>query len=150
MEKVGSYWTVKGEDKYMALTSDNNALNSAESATANTAKWTISVTSGTASISNVNYTKRYLKYNTSADLFRCYTTGQKDIALYKEVVTEPEVLLGDVNNDGAVTIADVTALVNVLLGKGSSSYNLDAADVNENGTRSIADVTELVNILLKK
>ena len=77
-------------------------------------------------------------------------TGQKDIALYKEVVTEPEVLLGDVNNDGAVTIADVTALVNVLLGKGSSSYNLDAADVNENGTRSIADVTELVNILLKK
>ena len=150
MEKVGSYWTVKGEDKYMALTSDNNALNSAESATANTAKWTISVTSGTASISNVNYTKRYLKYNTSADLFRCYTTGQKDIALYKEVVTEPEVLLGDVNNDGEVTIADVTALVNILLGKDTSSYNLDAADVNENGTRSIADVTELVNILLKK
>ena len=69
---------------------------------------------------------------------------------YEVEATEPEVLLGDVNNDGAVTIADVTALVNVLLGKGSSSYNLDAADVNENGTRSIADVTELVNILLKK
>ena len=150
MEKVGSYWTVKGEDKYMALTSDNNALNSAESATANTAKWTISVTSGTASISNVNYTKRYLKYNTSADLFRCYTTGQKDIALYKEVVTEPATLLGDVNGDGEVTIADVTALVNILLGKDTAGYNLKAADVNSDGGRTIADVVALVKMILTK
>ena len=62
----------------------------------------------------------------------------------------PATLLGDVNNDGKVTIADVTALVNVLLGKDTAGYNLKAADVNENGTQTIADVTALVNILLKK
>ena len=31
----------------------------------------------------------------------------------------PPALKGDVNSDGFVTIADVTALVNILLGKGS-------------------------------
>ena len=69
---------------------------------------------------------------------------------YEVEATEPEALLGDVNNDGKVTIADVTALVNVLLGKDSSSYNLEAADVNSDGGRTIADVTALVNILLGK
>ena len=61
----------------------------------------------------------------------------------------PATLLGDVNGDGKVTIADVTALVNILLGK-DTSYNLDAADVNSDDKTTIADVTELVNILLKK
>ncbi|MBP3210969.1 MAG: endonuclease [Prevotella sp.] len=68
---------------------------------------------------------------------------------YEVEATEPEVLLGDVNNDGAVTIADVTALVNVLLGKGSS-YNLDAADVNSDDKTTIADVVALVKMILTK
>ncbi|MCR5132212.1 MAG: DUF4859 domain-containing protein [Prevotella sp.] len=58
-------------------------------------------------------------------------------------------LLGDVNMDHEVTIADVTALVNILLGK-SSDYKLVLADVNEDGELSIADVTALVNVLLGK
>ena len=62
----------------------------------------------------------------------------------------PATLLGDVNNDGKVTIADVTALVNILLGKDTAGYNLDAADVNSDGGRTIADVVALVNILLGK
>jgi len=85
-----------------------------------------------------------IKFATSSK--RAYIDDIKLVA----AATEPEVLLGDVNGDGKVTIADVTALVNILLGKDSSSYNLDAADVNEDGTRSIADVTALVNILLGK
>jgi hypothetical protein len=52
-----------------------------------------------------------------------------------------------------VTIADVTALVNIILGKDNSNpyqYNHDAADVNTDGTISIADVTALVNLILGK
>ena len=64
--------------------------------------------------------------------------------------TEPEVLLGDVNGDGEVTIADVTALVNILLGKDTAGYNLEAADVNSDGGRTIADVTALVKMILTK
>ena len=62
----------------------------------------------------------------------------------------PATLLGDVNGDGEVTIADVTALVNILLGKDTAGYDLDAADVNSDGGRTIADVVALVKMILTK
>lgn len=54
---------------------------------------------------------------------------------------------GDVNKDGTVSIADVTALVNMILGKTEKN---ELADVNADGDVSIADVTALVNIILGK
>lgn len=56
---------------------------------------------------------------------------------------------GDVNGDGSVTIADVTALVNIILGKSTAPAS-GVADVNNDGTVTIADVTALVNIILGK
>ena len=56
---------------------------------------------------------------------------------------------GDVNQDGLVTIADVTALVNIILGK-TTVYNEAVADVNGDNNITIADVTALVNIILGK
>ena len=67
----------------------------------------------------------------------------------KSVVTHS----GDVNGDNQVSIADVTALVNIILGKDNSEpyqYDHEAADVNNDGNTSIADVTALVNIILGK
>ncbi|MCR5130945.1 MAG: carbohydrate-binding domain-containing protein [Prevotella sp.] len=57
--------------------------------------------------------------------------------------------IGDINNDGSITIADVTALVNIILGK-TTDYETDVADVNQDGSVTIADVTQLVNIILGK
>ena len=60
-------------------------------------------------------------------------------------------LLGDVNRDGSITIADVTALVNIILGKDNVEpyqYNHTAADVNLDKAITIADVTALVNLIL--
>ena len=56
---------------------------------------------------------------------------------------------GDVNGDGAVTIADVTSLVNIILGKASAPAS-GVADVNGDNAVTIADVTSLVNIILGK
>ena len=59
--------------------------------------------------------------------------------------------IGDVNGDGSITIADVTALVNIILGKDTiGQYNHAAADVNRDNSITIADVTALVNIILGK
>ena len=64
---------------------------------------------------------------------------------------KPAFLLGDVNGDGQITIADVTALVNIILGKDTTGqYNHAAADVNQDNQITIADVTALVNIILGK
>ena len=64
-----------------------------------------------------------------------------------------KLLKGDVNMDGQVSIADVTALVNIILGKDNVppyQYDHVAANVNEDEGVSIADVTALVNIILGK
>lgn len=62
-------------------------------------------------------------------------------------------LSGDVNSDGKTTIADITALVNIIQGKDNTLpylYDHDSADVNHDGSITFADVTELVNIILGK
>ncbi len=55
--------------------------------------------------------------------------------------------LGDVNHDGKVNIADVSALINYLLTDGSLAPV--EADVNIDGKVNIADVSVLINLLLK-
>lgn len=67
-------------------------------------------------------------------------------------VAEEATLLGDVDKSGEVTIADVKALVSILLGKDANEelYDHKAADVNADGKVTIADVTALVNLLLGK
>lgn len=57
-----------------------------------------------------------------------------------------DVILGDVNGDGAVSIADVTALIDYLLDGGD--INEAGADVTQDGGISIADVTALIDMLL--
>ena len=59
----------------------------------------------------------------------------------------PVIELGDVNGDGAVTIKDVTDLIDYLLGS-STSINIDAADVSQDGFITIKDVTDLIDMLL--
>jgi hypothetical protein len=67
---------------------------------------------------------------------------------FKNIV---EIIKGDVNKDGKVTIADVTALVDIILGKDGTQpfvFDHECADVNEDGNITIPDVSALVNIIL--
>ena len=62
-------------------------------------------------------------------------------------------LKGDVNRSGDVTVADVNALVEIVLGKVTepdNTHDFDAAHVNADEEITIADVTALVNIILGK
>lgn len=54
--------------------------------------------------------------------------------------------VGDVNDDGNISIADVTALIDILLS--GQSITLPLADVNLDGDISISDVTDLIDRLL--
>ena len=53
----------------------------------------------------------------------------------------------DINNDGSTTVADLTALINILLEQGGE-YNETAADVNGDEAITNADVAALVKIIL--
>lgn len=95
----------------------------------------------------------YLRFNAGTDQmrFRYYKSssysGQRAIALYMK--QEVVLLIGDVNGDGSISIADVTALVNIVLGR-TAEYDETVADVNGDGSVSVADVTALVNQILGK
>ena len=57
-------------------------------------------------------------------------------------------LLGDVDKDGNVGIADVTALINYLLSGDASNINLAVSDVDDDGLIGIADVTAIIDYIL--
>jgi endonuclease I len=77
------------------------------------------------------------------------TTGR--VSAYADVqgiVNAAPVIVGDVNMDGSVNIADVTTLIDYLLGGDESMIDIVAADVEQDGMVNIADVTALIDRLL--
>lgn len=56
-------------------------------------------------------------------------------------------ILGDVTGDGNVDIADVNAVINMMLGKAEQTA---ASDVTGDGMVDIADVNAVINIMLGK
>ena len=61
---------------------------------------------------------------------------------------EPTLMRGDVDDDGAVSISDVTALIDYLLSGDASAINIEAADCDQDGEVAISDVTTLIDYLL--
>ena len=55
---------------------------------------------------------------------------------------------GDVDGDGHISIADVTMMIDSLLGGADASFYEENADFDEDGGFSIADVTALIDYLL--
>ncbi len=77
-------------------------------------------------------------------------TFDADNLTFKIELIEPQpvVLLGDVNDDGLISIGDVTTLIDYLLSANTVVINAVNADINLDHEISIADVTMLVDMLL--
>ncbi len=60
---------------------------------------------------------------------------------------QPDSLLGDVNGDGTVDVADVNIVVNMVLGKAAKDL---IADLTNDGDIDVTDVNALINIVLGK
>ena len=58
-----------------------------------------------------------------------------------------DILVGDVNEDGEVTISDVTLLIDYITG--NESQISPAADINEDGEITIGDLSALIDLLIK-
>ena len=73
-----------------------------------------------------------------------------DLANMKLIIEKqaPEVMIGDVNMDGKVNIADVTALIDYLLSNDASLISLPNSNINGDTNINIADVTALIDMLL--
>jgi hypothetical protein len=82
-----------------------------------------------------------------ADNVRESDAGQFQIILDEIAEGGSVVMLGDVNNDGRISIQDVAALVDFLLFEDESLINIDAADMNGDDKVSIQDVSALIDYL---
>lgn len=87
-----------------------------------------------------------LKQTSGSSSEYCYID---DIEICYEETWEPEFVLGDVNDDGFVNIADVTGLIDYLLNNDASLINMNAADISADGMINISDVTDLIDMLLR-
>ena len=103
------------------------------------------ITDKTYTVTNLNENGIYL-YKVKA----IYQDGNESAWSNVETVTlaAPAVVVkpGDVNDDGDVTVADVTALIDYLLG--GATINMANADVNGDEDVSVSDVTALIDRLL--
>ena len=57
-------------------------------------------------------------------------------------------IIGDVNGDREVNIADINAVINIILGKDASADFLRRADVNKDDEINISDVNRIIEIIL--
>lgn len=61
-----------------------------------------------------------------------------------------EVVTTDINQDGQWDVADVTALVNYLLGNNSNNIDVSACDIDGSGTVDADDIPALINLILEQ
>lgn len=66
------------------------------------------------------------------------------------IESQPAVMPGDVNGDGSIGIADITGLIDYLLGVEAANFVLLNADADGNGKIDIADVTRIIDMILGK
>ena len=72
----------------------------------------------------------------------------QNAACYIINVTAPAGQMGDVNNNGTINVADVTALINYVLSHNDEGIYLPNCDVNGDSLITIGDVTMLINYVL--
>ena len=85
------------------------------------------------------------------DGISAYVNGSSIVSLQIEGEDlTPVIALGDVNEDGNVSVLDLTTMINYILGSTPSSFNREAADMNGDNDVTILDVTMLINLLLSQ
>lgn len=70
------------------------------------------------------------------------------VSRVKSTVTVASYLLGDVNADGKVNVADITVIANNILNLPNTTFIEAAADLNVDGKVNVADITCLANLIL--
>ena len=87
----------------------------------------------------------YLVY--TEDVLHASTDKSHSYTAEEVAVTPPPTITGDLTGDGLVDIADVNAVINMMLGKTSPTA---AGEVTGDGKVDIADVNAVINIMLGK
>ena len=90
--------------------------------------------------------------------FRLYQSATKDKTAYVDNFTlyytgeeggPIDFVIGDVNADNEVNIADINAAISIILGGSAAPEIIQRADVNGDGEINIADINAIIDLILK-
>ena len=101
-----------------------------------------------ASVRGTNLYLEAVAYGRTTVSLTTDSNGKLATTTFQVTVTRGSIL-GDVDMDGELTIADVTSLIDMILGSVLTCYDPVAADVDRDGTITIADVTSLIDLILR-
>ena len=93
----------------------------------------------------------YYKVTTTDGSTIDFGKDKDGMKFYFSIAESSEVILGDVNGDGSITMADANMVVNYFLATDPSSianFNVAAADVNGDKAITMADANQIVNMFL--
>lgn len=135
--------------RYLWQQAEYNTFSVTPDETADATTWSIDAreADGSFAIKNLS-TQKIAQYSPNYSNYACYKTVS---GLLPNLYEEVETLVGDINNDGSVNVADVTALVNLFNDKSlrdGDRFNLHAADANEDGVVTRSDIQSLIGIVL--
>ena len=68
---------------------------------------------------------------------------------FAHIIPLDDVMTGDIDGDGSLSINDVVKLINAVLSQEGDGINMAVADVDSDGRLSINDVTRLIEALLR-
>ena len=102
---------------------------------------------GENSIYRINDTFTDTDHITAATIFFAELCVTETLAPHFEWISEAATqLIGDVNGDGAVDVADVSAVISVMADNMAGTYAA-RADVNGDGTVDVADISKIISIM---
>ena len=93
----------------------------------------------------------YVRLASTANVgqFNGTITAQTSLAsAYADVTGIVQLQMGDVNMDGIVDVADVTAIISYILGTEVSPFNMAVANINNDDAIDVADVTSIIAFIL--
>jgi hypothetical protein len=71
-------------------------------------------------------------------------------ATQQAAYTATELVVGDVNHDGSVSVIDVISSINYILQDSPTVFSKKAADVSGDGDISVVDVIGIIDIILNQ
>ena len=77
-----------------------------------------------------------------------FTVPAGGYQVYVKGEPQSDYIPGDVNNDGEVSVADVTRIIDIITGDEADDATLKRADVNQDNEITVADVIRVIDIII--
>ena len=103
----------------------------------------------TADVRNILKKTSYRDSNITAANSARWGFGKLDVNAGMRYVLNIVDKNGDVNGDAEVSISDINALINIIMGGRADDITLKRADVNNDNEVNVSDVNALINLILR-